>query len=151
MIRIWGHWLSMHAGFRDIYDTPLPFHAKGHDLGQRVRIIQKRNCWVDLKILYWKVSFCGFKESQERILQLDHFCSHWSIKLPIKFFAPIMRYTTLTVLLNILQGYKDPPLNKLYCWNLLASRLYWALEYWSSPKTIINSLKDKYTVFFYCN
>ena len=64
----------------------------GHDLGQRVKIIQKRNRWVDLKILSWKVSFCGFKESQERILQLDHFCSHWSIKLPMKFFAPIMRY-----------------------------------------------------------
>ena len=47
----------------------------------------------DLKILSWKVSFCGFMESQERILQLDHFCSHWSIKLPLKFFAPIMRYT----------------------------------------------------------
>ena len=64
----------------------------GHDLGQRVRIIQKRNHWADLKILSWKVSFCGFMESQERILQLDHFCSHWSIKLPMKFFAPIMRY-----------------------------------------------------------
>ena len=25
-------------------------------------------------------------------MQLDHFCSHWSIKLPMKFFAPIMRY-----------------------------------------------------------
>ena len=67
----------------------------GHDLGQRVRIIQKRNRWADLKILSWKVSFCGFMESQERILQLDHFCSHWSIKLPMKFFAPIMRYRTL--------------------------------------------------------
>ena len=56
---------------------------------------QKRNRWVDLKILSWKVSFCGFKESQERILQLDHFCSHWSIKLPMKFFAPIMRYSRI--------------------------------------------------------
>ena len=25
-------------------------------------------------------------------MQLDHFCSHWSIKLTMKFFAPIMRY-----------------------------------------------------------
>ena len=25
-------------------------------------------------------------------MQLDHFCSHWWIKLPMKFFAPIMRY-----------------------------------------------------------
>ena len=70
---------------------------KGHDLGLRVRIIQKRNCWVDLKILSWKVSFCGFKESQERILLLDHFCSHWSIKLPMKFFAPIMRYNKFSL------------------------------------------------------
>ena len=31
-------------------------------------------------------------ESQERILQSDHFCSHWLIKLPMKFFAPNMRY-----------------------------------------------------------
>ena len=65
----------------------------GHDLGQRVRIIQKRNRWADLKILSWKVSFCGFMESQESILQLDHSCSHWWIKLPMKFFAPIMRYS----------------------------------------------------------
>ena len=34
-------------------------------------------------------------ESQERILLLDHFCSHRSIKLPMKFFAPIMRYCKL--------------------------------------------------------
>ena len=67
----------------------------GHDLGQRVRIIQKRNRGADLKILSWKVSFCGFMESQERILQLDHSCSHWWIKLPMKFFAPIMRYILL--------------------------------------------------------
>ena len=65
----------------------------GHDLGQKVRVIQKINRWSDLKILSWKVSFCGFMKSQERILQLDHFCRHWSIKLPMKFFAPIMRYT----------------------------------------------------------
>ena len=49
----------------------------GHDLGQRVRIIQKRNRFkiidlADLKILSLKVSFCGFMESQERIL-------HWII------------------------------------------------------------------------
>ena len=25
-------------------------------------------------------------------MQLDHFCSRWSNKLPMKFFAPIMRY-----------------------------------------------------------
>ena len=71
-------------------------HTIGHDLGQRVKIIQKRNRWADLKILSWKVSFCGFMESQERILQLDHFCSHWSIKLLMKFFAPIMRYRELS-------------------------------------------------------
>ena len=28
-------------------------------------------------------------ESQERILHSDHFCSHWLIKLSMKFFAPI--------------------------------------------------------------
>ena len=60
--------------------------------GPKSRNHPKKHHWVDLKILSWKVSFCGFKESQERILQLDHFCSHWSIKLPMKFFAPIMRY-----------------------------------------------------------
>ena len=79
------------------------FSPIGHDLGQRVRIIQKRNRWVDLKILSWKVSFCGFKESQERILQLDHFCSHWSIKLPMKFFAPIMRYNKVFKILFLLK------------------------------------------------
>ena len=36
-------------------------------------------------------------ESQERILQLDNFCSHWSIKLPMKFFAPIMRYISAKI------------------------------------------------------
>ena len=30
-------------------------------------------------------------ESQKRTLQLDHSCSHWWIKHPMKFFAPIMR------------------------------------------------------------
>ena len=29
-------------------------------------------------------------------MQLDHFCSHWSIKLPMKFFAPIMRYCLMS-------------------------------------------------------
>ena len=36
-------------------------------------------------------------ESQETILQLDNFFSHWSIKLPMKFFAPIMRYRCYVV------------------------------------------------------
>ena len=58
----------------------------GHDLGQRVRIIQKRNRSVDLKILSWKVSFCGFKESQGRNLQLDHSCSHSKIVLAKMLF-----------------------------------------------------------------
>ena len=33
-------------------------------------------------------------------MQLDHFCSHWLIKLPLKFFAPIMRYRPFTNILK---------------------------------------------------
>ena len=54
-------------------------------------------------------------ESQERILQLDHFCSHWSIKLPMKFFAPIMRYWDLTQISGSLRCLLQSDVNATVC------------------------------------
>ena len=63
-------------------------------------------------------------------MQLDHFCSHWLIKLPMKFFAPIMRYKATNV-----QKYT----NVLY---YLDSRQFLKTKVWSIPRIHLDSSVD---------
>ena len=57
----------------------------------RNKSIPNQILMVWFKILSGEFSFHSLTKLRERILQLNQFCIHGTIKLPKKFFAPIMR------------------------------------------------------------